>query len=62
VSAKFDADEWIDASLPLTGLEPLGEASRTAVKTHLEIAVGLARLVLDFPLDDEQEPAPVYRP
>jgi hypothetical protein len=62
VSAKFNADDLIDASAPLMGLEPLGDASRAAVKTHLEIAVGLARLVLDFPLDDEQEPAPVYRP
>jgi Protein of unknown function (DUF4089) len=61
VSAEFDAEKLIDAAAPLLGLE-LGDASRAAVKTHLDIAVGLARLVLDFPLDDEQEPAPVYQP
>ena len=62
VSVAFDADKFIDAALPLIGVEALGDASRAAVKTHLEIAVGLARLVIEFPLDDEHDPAPVFRP
>ena len=57
----FDADALIDASLPLLGLS-LPEGARPIVKLHLETAERLARLVADFPLDDESEPAPVYRP
>lgn len=58
---SFDADALIDASLPLLGLT-LPEGSRPVVKLHLETAERLARTVLDFPLDDESEPAPVYTP
>ena len=57
----FDADALIDASLPLLGLS-LSEAARPVVKLHLETAERLARLVTEFPLDDESEPAPVYTP
>ena len=57
----FDADALIDASLPLLGLS-LPEGARPIVKLHLETAERLARLVADFPLDDESEPAPVYAP
>ena len=57
----FDADALIDAMPPLIGLTPL-EGARPAVKLHLEIAVRLARLVVDFPLDDDSEPAPVFTP
>jgi hypothetical protein len=56
---EFDADALIDASLPLLGLE-LPDDWRAAVKMHLETAERLSRLVRDFPLDDEAEPAPVY--
>ena len=58
--SEFDADALIDASLPLLGLE-LPADSRAAVKLHLETAERLSRLVRDLPLDDETEPAPVYR-
>ncbi len=57
----FDADALIDASLPLVGLA-LPEGSRAVVKMHLETAERLARLVVEFPLDDESEPAPVFTP
>lgn len=57
----FDADALIDAMLPLLGLA-LPEGSRPVVKLHVETAERLARLVLEFPLDDESEPAPVFAP
>jgi hypothetical protein len=56
---EFNADAVIDASLPLLGLE-LPPDWRAVVKMHLETAERLSRLVRDFPLDDEAEPAPVY--
>jgi hypothetical protein len=61
MSGNFDPDLLIEASLPLLGLE-LTPESRVAVKTHLEIAERLARLVVEFALDDEAEPAPVFSP
>ena len=57
----FDADALIDASLPMLDMD-LTEESRAVVKQHLETAATLAKLVTGFPLDDEAEPAPVYRP
>jgi len=57
----FDADALIDAAQPLLDLT-LSEVSRSGVKLNLEIAARLAKLVMDFPLDDEAEPAPVYVP
>jgi len=60
MSEVFDAGALIDASLPWLGIT-LSEESRAAVKTHLEIAERLSRLVLEFPIDDEEEPAPVFR-
>jgi hypothetical protein len=56
---EFDADALIDAALPLLGMS-LGEESRAVVKLHLTFAETLSRLVRDFPLDDEAEPAPVF--
>jgi len=57
----FDADALIDAAAPLLEL-PVSEASRPGVKLNLQIAARLAPLVMDFPLDDEAEPAPVFVP
>ncbi len=56
---QFDAGALTDASLPLLGLE-LTPDSRAGVKLHLETAERLSRLVRDFALDDEAEPAPVF--
>jgi Protein of unknown function (DUF4089) len=57
----FDADALIDAALPLLEFNPR-EGSRAAIKSNLEVAARLARLVMEFPLDDESEPAPVFTP
>ncbi len=60
IPKEFDGDALIDASLPLLRLE-LTPESRAVVKLHLETAEKLSRLVRDFELDDDAEPAPVYR-
>ena len=57
----FDADALIAASAGLLRLD-LSGADLAVVKMHLETAERLARLVLDFPLEDEAEPAPVFSP
>jgi hypothetical protein len=61
VNEAFDAEALIDATLPLLGLT-LSAQSRAAVRIHLAIAEKLSRLFLEFPLDDEEEPAPVFSP
>lgn len=58
---EFSADAWIDASLPLLEMKLTSE-SRAVVKLHLETAEKLSRLVREFELEDEAEPAPVYTP
>ena len=58
---KFDAEALISASLPLLGLT-LAPESRAVVKLHLETAEAMSRIVREFPLPDEAEPAPVFTP
>ena len=58
---KFDADALIEATAPLLELT-VSEAARPGVKLNLEIAARLSKLVTDFPLEDEAEPAPVFVP
>ena len=55
-----DADAIIDAMAPLLGLA-IEPAWREAVATNLRVVANAARLVLEFPLEDELEPAPVFR-
>lgn len=57
----FDADALIDAAAPLLELT-VSQAARPGVKLNLEIAARLSKLVMEFPLDDEAEPAPVFVP
>lgn len=57
----FDADAIIEAMAPLLGLV-VSEASRDAVKTHLEIAARYAALLEEAALGDYEEPAPVFTP
>ncbi|MFK8252292.1 DUF4089 domain-containing protein [Ancylobacter terrae] len=56
-----DPGAFLDAGLALVGL-PLEPELRPRVLMHLAIAVELAGLITAFPLSDEAEPAPVYRP
>jgi hypothetical protein len=52
-------DEYIDAVSKALAL-PVMEAWKPAVRTNLEVSLRLARLVDEFPLSDEAEPASVF--
>ena len=52
-------DDYIDAVGKALGL-PVEDAWKPAVKANLEVSLKLARLVDEFALPDEAEPASVY--
>jgi hypothetical protein len=52
-------DEYIDAAGKELAL-PIEEAWRPAVRANLEVSLRLARLVDEFALPDEAEPASVF--
>ena len=52
-------DAYIDAVGQALAL-PIDDAWRQAVKANLEVSLRLARLVDEFPLPDETEPASVF--
>ncbi|UPK36196.1 DUF4089 domain-containing protein [Bradyrhizobium sp. 186] len=52
-------DDYIDAVAKALAL-PVEEAWRPAIRANLEVSLRLARLVDDFALPDETEPAPVF--
>ena len=52
-------DDYIDAVAKALAL-PVEEAWRPAVRANLEVSLRLARLVDEFPLPDETEPASIY--
>ena len=52
-------DDYIDAVSKALGL-PVEAAWKPAVKANLEVSLKLARLVDEFALPDEAEPASVY--
>ena len=60
MSDADDLDAWLDANAALLGIAVAPEW-RDSVKLHLRITRDLARLVLDFPLPDDADPAPVFR-
>lgn len=55
----FDPEAMVDAMAPLLGLT-LTPESRAQTLVHLRIAVEQAEKLLSVPLDDQQEPAPVF--
>lgn len=57
----FDPEALIDAVAPVLQLE-IAPEYRPGIVTNLEAMARFAALVLDFPLDDHAEPAPVFRP
>jgi hypothetical protein len=62
-SASLDdetAGRVVDALAPMLGL-PVDPAWRAAVIANLKATANAARLVEDFSLPDELEPAPVFR-
>ena len=52
-------DSYIDAVATALAL-PVEEAWRPAVRANLEVSLRLARLVDEFPLPDDTEPASVF--
>lgn len=52
-------DAYIEQAAKLARI-PLTDEMRVQTRANLEIAEKLSRLVLDYPLDDESEPAPVF--
>ena len=50
----------VDAMAPLLGIA-IDPSWRTSIVANLKANAAAARLVLDFPLADELEPAPVFR-
>lgn len=50
---------WIEAGAALLGI-PVDPAWRADILLHLRISLGHAGNVLQFPLPDEAEPAPVF--
>ena len=52
-------DDYIDAVSKALSL-PVEDAWKPAVKTNLEVSLRLARLVDEFALPDESEPASVF--
>jgi Protein of unknown function (DUF4089) len=53
-------DQMVEAGCALLGIAP--EPSwLPSIRQNLEVSLRLARLVDDFPLADEAEPAPVFR-
>lgn len=57
----FDPEAVIDALAPMLGIV-VAEADRKDVANHLAVAKRIAADVLAFELEDDAEPAPVYRP
>ena len=57
----FDAEAYVDAAAALIGL-PIDPEHRPGVVLNLERIAQMAALVLAYPLPDEAEPAPVFRP
>ena len=52
-------DDYIDAVSTALGL-PIAPAWKPAVRTNLEVSLRLGRLVDEFVLPDETEPASVF--
>jgi hypothetical protein len=52
-------DDYIDAVAKALGL-PVEDAWRPAIRANLEVSLRLARLVDEFALPDEAEPASVF--
>jgi hypothetical protein len=59
MSDTGELDAWLDASAALLDIEVAPEW-RDGVRLHLRFTRDRARHVLDFPLPDEADPAPVF--
>jgi hypothetical protein len=57
----FDAARYLDGAAAALAL-PIAPEHRPGVLANLERLAALAALVMEFPLRDETEAAPVFRP
>jgi hypothetical protein len=57
--SRESLDDYIDVVAKVLAL-PVEEAWRPAVRANLEVSLRLARLVDEFALPDETEPASVF--
>jgi hypothetical protein len=57
----IDLEAYVDAAAELVGM-PLDPAHRPGVVLNLGRIAQMAALVMEFPLPDDTEPAPVYQP
>ena len=55
-----DLDQWIESMSEILRL-PVSEAHKAGVKANLKTAGKMAALVDKAPLEDNAEPAPVFR-
>ncbi|HTW70951.1 MAG TPA: DUF4089 domain-containing protein [Acetobacteraceae bacterium] len=56
----LDLDAFIAAGTAMLGI-PIRPEWQDAIRLHLGISLNLGRWLLDFPLPDDAEPAPVFR-
>lgn len=57
---RDQTDDFIKAAAKSLDLS-LDPAWKPAIRSNLEVTFKLARLVEEFPLPDDAEPAPVYK-
>lgn len=60
MSERDEFDAWLDANTALLDLVVEPEW-RESVRLHLRITRDLAQRVMEFPLPDDIDPAPVFR-
>ena len=58
---SFDAQRYIDGAAAALALA-IAAAHRAGVLANFERLADAARLIMEFPLPDETEAAPVFRP
>jgi hypothetical protein len=60
MAPKHPLDDFISATADALTLQ-IDPAWQPAIRTHLEITLGFARLVAEHDLPDDAEPAPVFK-
>ena len=58
---SFDAERLVDSVAAAMAL-PIVPEHRPGVVANLAVIAALAHFVMDFPLPDDTEPAPTFRP
>jgi hypothetical protein len=61
LSDSNELDAWLDANAALLGIT-IAPEWRDAIQLHLRITRDMAQRVLEFPMPDEADPAPVFHP